>query len=71
MDSSSVFVRNSERENTVQTKCTFVEVLISLQIVFKRIRQEKKKARATGDFWTIDEQNVRLGNVLDVDMKIT
>ena len=42
--------RNSERANTFQTRCTFCEgVNNSSEKCFKRIRQEKEKARAAGD----------------------
>ena len=48
--SSSSFGRNSERANTVQTKCNWVDVLITLQKhIFKSTRKEKEKARADGD----------------------
>ena len=50
IDSSSSFGRNSERANTVQTKCTFCgRVNHSAEKCFKRIRQEKEKYRAAGD----------------------
>ena len=50
LDSSTGFGRNSEIENTVQTKCTFCGgVNNSAEKCFKRIRQEKEKARAAGD----------------------
>ena len=49
MDSSSGFGRNSERANTVQTKCTFCGgTNQSAEKCFKRIRKEKGKARASG-----------------------
>ena len=49
LDSSSGFGRNSERANTVQTKCTFCEgTNHSAEKCFKRIRQEKGKNRAAG-----------------------
>ena len=42
MDSSSGFVKNSERANNVQTKCTFCGGTdYSAEKCFKRIRQEK------------------------------
>ena len=42
--------RNSERENTVQTKCTFCGgANQSKEMFFKRIRKEKEKYRAAGD----------------------
>ena len=49
MDSSSGCGRNSERENTVKTKCNFCGgVNHSAEKCFKRIRQEKEKACADG-----------------------
>ena len=45
LDSSSDFGRNNERENNVQTKCTFCGgVIHSVEKYSKRIRQEKEKA---------------------------
>ena len=50
MDCSSGFGRNIERANNVHTKCTFCGgVNHSAEKCFKRIRQEKEKARAAGD----------------------
>ena len=49
MYSSSGFGRNSERANTVQTKCIcFGGVNQSAEKCFKRITQEKEKACAAG-----------------------
>ena len=49
MDSSSGFGRSSEIANTVQKKCTFCGVgNHSAEKCFKRIIQEKEKARASG-----------------------
>ena len=46
-DSSSCFVRNTERAHDVQTKCTFCGGNNhSAEKCFKRIRTEKEKARA-------------------------
>ena len=48
-DCSSGFGRNSEITNNVQTKCTFCGgTNNSTEKCFKRIRQEKEKARAAG-----------------------
>ena len=45
IDSSSVFDRNSERSNTVHTKCTFCGgTNHSAEKLFKRIRRENKKS---------------------------
>ena len=50
LDDSSGFGGNSERENTVQTKCNFCGgTNHSAEKCFKRIRQENEKARAAGD----------------------
>ena len=50
LDSISGFGRNSERVNTVQTKCTFCGgVNQSAEKCFKKTRQEKKKSLASGD----------------------
>ena len=49
LDSSSGCGRNIEGANTVQKKCTFGGgVNHSAEKCFKRIRQEKEKARAAG-----------------------
>ena len=49
LDRRSGFGRNSERANTVQTKCTFCgSVNHYTEKYFKSIRQEKEKARAAG-----------------------
>ena len=49
LDSTSGFGRNSERENTVQTKCTFCGgTNHSAEKCFRRIRQEKEKACVAG-----------------------
>ena len=61
LDSSSGFGRNSNREDSVQIKCTFCGGTNHLsEKCFKRVRQEKEKDR-----------NRHLENVLDVDLKIT
>ena len=49
IDSRSGFEKNSERENTLQTKCNFCGgVNHSAETFFKRIIQEKEKACAAG-----------------------
>ena len=70
LDSSSVFGRNSERANTVQKKCTFLEFLIALhKKKIKSIRQEKEKARTAVDL--DNRQTERTPRkCLDVDLKI-
>ena len=58
LGSSSGFGRNSERTNTVQTKCTFCGgTNHSEEKYFKRIRQERKKARAAG---ALDNRQIEL-----------
>ena len=47
LDSSSDFDRDSERAHDVQTECTFCGgVNHSAEQCFKKVRKEKKKARA-------------------------
>ena len=59
------------KEQTLLRKnALFVEALIILQKIFKRIRQEKEKALLMV-IEIIDKRNRYLGNVLDVDLKIT
>ena len=62
--------RHNERAHFVQTKCTFCGLNNHSAEKFKRIRQEKEKARAVGisskKIW-----NVCLRNAIDVDLKIT
>ena len=70
LDSSSGFGKDSERAHAVQTECKFCGgVNHSAEKCFKRIRKEKKKI-APLMFHPIDKWNVRLGNALDVDLKI-
>ena len=71
LNSSSGFGRNIEIEHAVQTNCNFVEVLITLQIFFPKGSDRKRKKLVRLVIRKTDERNVRLGNVLDVDMKIT
>ena len=50
IDSGSGFGKTSERENFVQTKCTFcIGANHSAEKKIKSIRKEKEKSRATGD----------------------
>ena len=71
IDSRSGFNRDIEREYAVQTECTFCGGdKHSAEKNSKRIeRRRKKLARLM--FHPIDKWNVRLGNSLDVDLKIT
>ena len=71
MDSSSAFGRNSDRTNNVLKKCTFCGgTNHSAEKCFKRIRQEKEKARADD---TLDNRGMERTHrkILDVDLKIT
>ena len=71
LDRISGFGRNSERAHAVQTKCIFCGgVNHSAEKFFKRIRKEKEKDRAV-EFHPIYIWNVRLGNALGVDLKIS
>ena len=49
----------------------FVEVLITLQKNVSKGSERKRKNIVRMVIWTTDERNVLLGNVLDVDTKIT
>ena len=49
----------------------FVEVIITLQKNVSKGQERKRKKLARLMFDTIDKWNVRLGNSLDVDLKIT
>ena len=70
LDSSSGFGRNSDRANTVQTKCTFCGGDNQDSKKIKRIRQEKEKlVRLVLE--TTDELNGHLENILGMDLKIT
>ena len=49
IDTSSGSVRNNERENIVQKQCTFCGgTNHSTELLFERIREDKKKLRAAG-----------------------
>ena len=62
--------RHNERSQSVQTKCTFCGLnKHSSEKCFKRIRQEKEKVCAVV-FHLTEIRNVRLGNVIDADLKI-
>ena len=51
LDNISGFGKNKERANTVQTNCTFCGgANHSVEECFKRIRNEKERARASGDY---------------------
>ena len=49
----------------------FVETLITLQKNVSKISDRKKKNLVQLVIQTTDERTIRLGNVLDVDLKIT
>ena len=71
IDSSSDSSGNSKISYSVQTKCIFCGGNNhSAEKLFKRIRKERRKL-ARLMFHPIDIWNVRLGNALDVDLKIT
>ena len=71
LDTRSGFGRNSERANTVHTKYTFCGgVNHSAETNSKRSDRKRKKLLRLVIRIT-DECNRRLGNVLDVDLKIT
>ena len=57
LDSSSGFGRNSERANTVQKKCNFLESLITLQKNVSKGSHRKRKNRVRLVLRTIEEQN--------------
>ena len=60
------------KEQTLFRKSViFVEVLITLQKNISNGSDKKSKKLVQLVIWTTDEQNVRLGNVLDVDLNIT
>ena len=71
MYTSSGFGINGERVNTIHKKCTFCGVVNNYtEMFFKRIRQEKEKARAAG---ASDNRRTErtIRKCLDVDLKIT
>ena len=71
LDIGSGCVINSERANTVQTKCTFCGVANhSAEKCVKRIRKESEKDRAAGDLDKRRRERTTR-KFLDVDLKIT
>ena len=69
--SSSGSSRHNDRAHYVHKKCTVCGLNNhSAEKCFKSIRQEKEKARAV-DVLSNRNSDVRLGNALDVDLKIT
>ena len=71
LNSSSGSCSNIERAHAVQTKCTFCGGYNhSAKKCIKRIRKEKEKLVRLM-LHPIDKWNVRFGNALDVDLKIT
>ena len=70
LDISSGFWKNSERENTVQKNCTFVEVLITLQKYASKRLDRKRKKLARLMLRTTDKRNGHIENDLYVDLKI-
>ena len=71
LDSSSGCGRNSERGNTVQTKCTFLGGVNHSAGFFSKGSERKRKHLVRMVIRTTDERNVHLRNILDVDLKIT
>ena len=70
MDNISGFERYSEKENNVQTKCTFVELLITLKQKSK-VSDRKRNNLVQLVIRTTDTRNGRLRNIFDVNLKIT
>ena len=71
LESSSGFVRNSERGNAVQTKCTFCGGVKNSAKKVSKGSDRKKKNLVQLVIRTADEWNGRLGKCLDVDLKNT
>ena len=71
LDSRSGCGRNSERANIVQTKSTFLGGANYSAVFFPKESERKRKNIVWLVIQTTDKRNVRLGNVLDVDVKIT
>ena len=64
-------IRHNDRAHYVQKKCTFCGLNNhSAEKCFKRIRQEKEKARVVY-VSSNSNSDVRLGKILDVHLKIT
>ena len=62
---------NSERANNAQTKCNFCGGATHSEEKNSKGLERKRKKIVWLVFRTTDERNGRLGNVLDVDLKIT
>ena len=71
LDSRSGFGGNSERENTVQTKCTFCGGTNHSAEKNSKGLDTKRKKLVRLVLRTTDERNGHIKDVLDVDMKIT
>ena len=71
LDSSSVFGRNSDRENIVQTKCTFFVGINLSAYFFSKGLDRKRKKLVRMVLQTTDKRNGNLENVLGVDLNIT
>ena len=70
LEKSSGCCRNSERANTVHTNCTSCGgANHSAENCFKKIRKENEKVHAAGDL-NKRQQNVRVGKLFIVDLKI-
>ena len=71
IDISSSCGKNSERAKYVQTKCTFCECANHSAEKNSKGSESKSKNIVGMVIRTTDKRNVRLGNALDVDLKIT
>ena len=71
IDSSSGCGRNIDISNTVQTKCTFCGGANHSAENVSKGPERKRKKLVRLVIQTTDKRNVRLGNVLDVYLKIT
>ena len=69
--SSSGFGRNNKREKMFRQSVTFVEVLITLQNLFSKGSDRKRKKLGQLVIRKTDKRNGCLRNVLDVDLNIT
>ena len=71
LDSSSSFEGKVKKQKLFRQIALFVEVLINLQKNVSKGLDRKRKNLVRLVIRTTDEQNGHLGNVLDVDIKIT
>ena len=71
LDSRSGFRRNTEIANTVQTKCIFCGGTNHSAENVSKGSDRKRKNLVRLDIWKTDKRKGHLGNILDVDLKIT